>query len=56
MKYVQYQVQGAGIYKAGPYSDSEAQEQLDDIAGFGFCRTDWPLNGGRVDHAAIHNL
>jgi hypothetical protein len=34
MKYVQYQVQGAGIHKAGPYKDSEAQAQLDDIAGF----------------------
>jgi len=34
VKYVQYQVRGAGIHKAGPYSDEEAQAQLDDIAGF----------------------
>lgn len=34
MKYVQYQVQGAGIHRAGPYQDSEAQIQLDDIAGY----------------------
>jgi hypothetical protein len=34
MKYVQYQVQGAGIHQAGPYEDHEAEDQLRDIAGY----------------------
>lgn len=35
MKYfVQYQVEGAGLQKAGPYDESEADAQLKDIAGY----------------------
>ena len=34
MKFVIYQVAGAGIQKAGPYEDFEAEMQLEDIAGY----------------------